>query len=746
MRNHSQPMNSWESLRDEQLERWRKGDCVTIEQLQSERPDDFQTLGEEGLLDLIYGEILLREEAGQQSTVDQFIQRFPSLADAIGRQFTVHEALSESSLWPTMPQQPDITTPTFASQQTSEHSSSAKEQFSKLPPDYEMLGEIGRGGMSVVYKAKHRTLKRYCALKMLRDRALAAPGHRERFRVEAEAVAKLQHPNIVQIYDCGEFEGTPYLSLEYLEGGTLDAWTRPPLHSVEDCIRLVDTLAGAVAHAHAQGIIHRDLKPANILLGSESETVKITDFGLAKNYDNDLKLTHSEAIVGTAAYLAPEQAWGRSSDVGPQTDVHALGILLYELLTGVSPFSSTSFARTLDLVRFHCPCVPSELRPGVSQAIDAVCLRCLEKEPSQRYASAQVLSDDLQRILAHGPLASPSRSAQSTQSTLPTFATHWRWLLAAAIASLSLAMLVLLRKDIFSQHGMVALQTATSGGTGLQGDKASLPTEMPDSSIIAPGSESPSLRTQPSTFAFLVGVRSYGEGDHRFDLSYTESDVDELSRLLLKLRVPRSNIHLLTQWSEADNPDLSPSAENVRRRLKKLMSETIPGDTILIAVTGMGGESGLDGDYCYLPANAQLDQLDSMIPLGEFYDLLAQGRASQKVLLIDTCQSTSIPDFQLTKRSPPADVAVLFACGPGEASLEHDSIRHGVFSYQVLRGLEGAADLDRDGIVAIGELHAFTQRGVRDFLSQHAPEVEQTPTLVGAMDPRKPVIGPLREP
>jgi serine/threonine protein kinase len=744
MRNHSQPMNSWESLRDEQLERWRKGDCVTIEQLQSERPADFQTLGEEGLLDLIYGEILLREEAGQQSTVDQFIQRFPSLADAIGRQFTVHEALSESSLWPTMPQQLDITTPTFASQQTSEHNSSAKEQFSKLPPDYEMLGEIGRGGMSVVYKAQHRTLKRYCALKMLRDRALAAPGHRERFRVEAEAVAKLQHPNIVQIYDCGEFEGTPYLSLEYLEGGTLDAWTRPPLHSVEDCIRLVDTLAGAVAHAHAQGIIHRDLKPANILLGFESTTIKITDFGLAKNYDNDLKLTHSEAIVGTAAYLAPEQAWGRSSDVGPQTDVHALGILLYEFLTGVSPFGSTSFARTLDLVRFHRPCVPSELRPGVSQAIDAVCLRCLEKEPSQRYGSAKELSDDLRRVLANKPLATRPVGDGFTQ---PAPSSRRKlWLLVASIIAICLALTTLRRQEIWGEFWQLAQQTVSPAGFSPPYDDPVFRATKQVSPAIEPKPLESAVRTQPSTFAFLVGVRIYGEGNDRLELSYTEADVDELSRVLLKLRVPRTNIQLLTQWSEVDNPELSPSAENVRKRLAKLMASTIPGDNVLVAVTGMGGESGSDGEYCYLPANAQLDHPDSLISLSEFYELLSLGRASRKILFIDTCQSAALPDLGFVRRSPPADVAVLFACGPGEASLEHEELRHGVFSYQILRGLEGAADINRDGTVAIGELHEFASRGVRSFLAQHAPDVTQTPTLAGSLDLETPVIGPVASP
>lgn len=708
MRDHLQPDDCWETLRAEQLLRWRNGEHVTVEELVGERAGRVSSLNDDGLLDLIYGELLLREEAGEQPTANQFIGRFPRLAREIERQFTVHEALSESSLW-----ESPVAESGRLDRQTPDHAEKSPDMPPTLPPEYEWLGEIGRGGMGIVYKVRHRVLKRHCALKMLRDRALADAGRRDRFRAEAEAVARLKHPNIVQIYDCGEFAGVPYLSLEYLDEGTLESWTRPPLRPVDDCVSLVETLAHAVGYAHDQGIIHRDLKPANILLGSAGQSVKITDFGLAKCFDSDANLTQSETILGTAAYLAPEQAWGRSSDVGPRTDVHALGVLLYELLTGVSPFGNSSFVKTLDLVRFHIPCAPSALRADVPSTLDAVCLRCLEKEPSQRYASAREFAADLRRVLAREPVTTRS---YGDRPSVPALATRWRLrMLVTSIvaAAITIAVLASRREDL-------------SGSSWLNNAR----------------SVKPSVRTEPSTFAFLVGVRAYGVGDNRFELAYTEADVDELSRVLLKLRVPRENIQLLTQWSEADNPELSPTAENIRRRLKQIVSNTIPGDSILVAVTGMGGESGPNGEYCYLPASAQLDRPQSLIPLSEFYEMLSLGRASRRILLVDTCQSTPLPDLGLASRSPPPNVAVLFACAPGEASIEHDRLRHGVFSYQILRGLEGEADVNRDGIVAIGELHDFAVRGVRDFLAEHAPNALQTPTFVGDLDKQQPIIGP----
>lgn len=669
------PDSRLERLRAEQVRRWQRGEQVRVEVLLSAEPED--SVDSEGLLDLIYGEVLLREERGEHPTADEYVARFPTHAEAIQRQFVVHSELMIDQTWQSARETSGPFPPT------------AWPRDSAPPdvPDYEILGELGRGGMGVVYKARHRRLKRTVALKLIRDRTLADAVVLARFRAEAEAVARLQHPNIVQIYDCGDYDGVPYLSLEYVAGGSLEAWTCAPLHSVSECVLLLETIARAVGYAHQQQIVHRDLKPANILLADGQP--KITDFGLAKQSTGDSNLTHSEAILGTGAYMSPEQAWGRSRDVGPPSDVHALGVILYELLTGETPFRDESLMKTLDRVRFETPRPPSHLRPEIPAKVDAICLRCLRKSPTERYATADQLADDLRRYLNDESLAdAPFGAADGTPSR------RRRWLVGAGSLLLTLG--------------------AVWGATRLW--------------------RTPPVRTQPETFAFLVGVRSYELDGQRLDLAFTESDVDELSRVLLKHGVPRRNIRLLTQWSEADNPDLAPTADNIRRQLRTLLAACVPGDTVLVAVTGVGGEAGAAGAYCYLPADARTDQPSSVMSIAEFYQLFRDCQAECKLLLVDTCQTTLLPEFDIPEPTVPPGVAALFACSRHEASYEDATLRHGVFSYHVIRGLEGAADTDGDGVITIGELHRFTKDGVQAFLREHTPDAVQTPALASSLD------------
>jgi serine/threonine protein kinase len=296
----------------------------------------------------------------------------------------------------------------------------AEARATEVPqvPGYEILGELGRGGMGVVYKARQTSLNRLVALKMILAGAHAGARELARFRTEAEAVARLQHPNIVQIYEVGTSAGRPYLALEFVAGGSLEECMDGRPWPAPQAAGLVETLARAIHHAHQHGIVHRDLKPANILLQRVKEEKpaspdpssfllpKITDFGLAKRLaeEGGEAPTRSGAVLGTPSYMAPEQAAGRVREVGPAADVYALGVVLYELLTGRSPFRGATPLETLEQVQTREPVPPRRLRPGLDRDLEVVCLKCLEKEPARRYPSALALAEDLRRYRGGEPI------------------------------------------------------------------------------------------------------------------------------------------------------------------------------------------------------------------------------------------------------------------------------------------------------------------------------------------------------
>jgi WD40 repeat protein len=260
----------------------------------------------------------------------------------------------------------------------------------------------------VVFKARQVGLDRLVALKMILAGALAGPEERARFHREAEAVARLQHPHVVQIHEVGEHDGQPFFALEFLSGGSLDHQLAGTPWPAERATRLVQTLAGAVDAAHARGILHRDLKPANVLLAADG-TPKITDFGLAKRLDTgggasvDCR-TDTGAIVGTPSYMAPEQATGLRGGVGPAADVYALGAILYECLTGGPPFRGATVWDTVEMVRSAEPVPPRRLQPKVPRDLETICCKCMEKNPRKRYPTALALAKDLDRFLAGEPI------------------------------------------------------------------------------------------------------------------------------------------------------------------------------------------------------------------------------------------------------------------------------------------------------------------------------------------------------
>jgi WD40 repeat protein/tRNA A-37 threonylcarbamoyl transferase component Bud32 len=275
---------------------------------------------------------------------------------------------------------------------------------------YEILGVVGCGGMGIVYKARHRELRRTVALKMLRGAALTDPEFQGRFQAEAEAVAQLQHPNIIQVFEVGTVESSaavhsPFIALEFVEGGSLNKLTERP-QAPRFVAELVEKLARAVESAHRIGVVHRDLKPANILLTADGEP-KIADFGLAKQLGSDRDaggrfFTMAGTVVGTPEYMAPEQARGDAPT--PAVDIYALGVILYELLTGRVPFQAATPVETMNLLRLKEAVPPRQLAPNVPRDLETICLKCLEKEPGKRYATAGCLAEDLRCFLENRPI------------------------------------------------------------------------------------------------------------------------------------------------------------------------------------------------------------------------------------------------------------------------------------------------------------------------------------------------------
>jgi WD40 repeat protein/tRNA A-37 threonylcarbamoyl transferase component Bud32 len=389
----------------DQRAHWQRGERIPCEAYFLRYPalmDDT-----EAALDLVGNELLLHLEAGERPSLEEFAYRFPRWSAQLKAQFAVELALEEAGEQTLIPQADESThigqpAPLAGASMQGADSSSMPQTVLHIP-GYENLGEIARGGQSVVYKARQLSLNRLVALKMILGGAAADMEERARLRREAEAVAQLRHPHIVQIYDIGEQDGLPYLALEFMPGGTLtntiNAGSPRPLEAA----RLIETLARAIHAAHEQGFVHRDLKPGNILFAADG-AAKIADFGLAKRLQADSQLTQSGSIMGTPSYMAPEQAAGKSKEVGPAADVYGLGAILYELLTGRPPFHGQSSWEIVSAVMTADPLAPRRLQVGVPEDLETICLKCLEKAPYRRYSTALALAEDLHRLLQGMPI------------------------------------------------------------------------------------------------------------------------------------------------------------------------------------------------------------------------------------------------------------------------------------------------------------------------------------------------------
>ncbi len=399
----------WAEWLNDQREHWLRGDCLRVEDFLARAPDLADS--PEGVGDLIGSEIRLRENRGESPTLDEYLWRFPRYAPYLRQRFMPgdHTVISAGGA------------PGPADFQVSPQGRDAPPR--PQVPGYEILAEVARGNMGVVYKARQVAQDRIVALKMLLLASFTGEEEIARFRNEAECITRLLHPNIVQVYDVGDVGGHPYFAMEFIEGGSLAAQRGDNLRPFPWAARLIAIVARAVHHIHQHGIIHRDLKPANILLqqGSKDCTLdnldlsmcvpKVSDFGLAKRIDLPGDQTRTGTLLGTPNFMAPEQAACQVRQIGCPADIYSLGAILYDLLTGRPPFQGDSVLAVLEQVRTEEPIAPSRLNSKVPRELETICLKCLEKEPNARYASADDLADDLEHFLRDEPIRAQPPSA-----------------------------------------------------------------------------------------------------------------------------------------------------------------------------------------------------------------------------------------------------------------------------------------------------------------------------------------------
>jgi tetratricopeptide (TPR) repeat protein/predicted Ser/Thr protein kinase len=389
---------------------WRNGRRPDMAEFLAEVPASVRA---QCFRDLLSLDLEYRRRLGEQPDARMYCDRFPDFEAPVATAFKSQSANS-TRVHGDRNNRPG--SPTFGSSASPGTEGAGQLGFFLNEPQwfkeagYEVLGELGRGGMGVVLKAHQVSLDRTVALKVVKSGRFASEAELIRFQTEAEAVAQLDHPHIVPIYEVGQCRGQHFFSMKFVNGTSLDRRLEEFAGDPHASARLVATAARAVHHAHQRGILHRDLKPANVLVDEKGEP-HVTDFGLAKRLDGSQEATQSGALLGTPSYMSPEQASGSRDVISTSTDVYGLGTILYAMLAGRAPFAGTTLVDTLEMVRNQIPEPPTLLNSRVPRDLEIICLKCLEKEPQRRYQSSLALAEDLERWLLGMPILARPVSA-----------------------------------------------------------------------------------------------------------------------------------------------------------------------------------------------------------------------------------------------------------------------------------------------------------------------------------------------
>ncbi len=676
-------------------------------------------MARDGQLSRLLLQWLGARQEGRSVSAEELCADCPDLAEALERHLRLVGASIPAEANGAAATPASSSAPTTRSSSDVEHGLPPGSVPLPAVPGYQIVGVLGRGGMGVVYLARQVGLDRLVALKMMLG-PYPDPEQLSRFRREAPSVAKLRHANIVQVYDVGEHAGCPYYSMEFIEGGTLAAQLTGKPMPLPRATELIETLARAVHVAHLDGVIHRDLKPGNVLLTLEG-VPKITDFGIAKRLDADPNQTRTGAVLGTPSYMAPEQAGGVTRRITPAVDVYALGAILYELLTGRPPFRAESRELTICDVLSKPPVPPRRLNPALPPALEAICLKCLEKEPGRRYTDAQQVAEELKRYRGGQPVEATAKGVRHrAMNWLRARPVPWA---GAALGVLVVGLLAYTWWPGGGDNGGIPAPTSPAQGAGAE------PADTRTVWNLLPVSLHPPAPA-PTTWAVIIAVGRHDNAGIP-NLRYCQADADLLAKTFRERGgIPGERILVMSDDSQGE---MRPTHDNILNRVPKFLNQAGPTDTVIVAYSGNGIRHQ---DLTLLvPADFCLTRMEKGIPLTLLRRTLEQSPAAVKVFTFDGCHATDPLGQDLAPH-----VVTLGACGAEQKCLEWSARQQGLYTYWLARGLEGAADLNSDAVITADELPQFTERPVRP-VARRLQNLEQQPEMTRG--PKAPVQVPI---